>query len=134
MDFERDVDGKMTIGPTLNVPIPIFDSNQAQIAKAGIARGDSPGHPMKAILQKESARRTAYIGRDRGRHRRGRVPAQHAGRARTSQRLPLQRAERRGAFQAGEIHSSTGWMCCASATVGDTERSTTCDSTRAGPY
>ncbi|MBK7405602.1 MAG: TolC family protein [Phycisphaerales bacterium] len=34
-DFERDVDGKKTIGPVLEVGIPIFDTNAAQIAKAG---------------------------------------------------------------------------------------------------
>jgi len=34
-DFERDVDGKKTIGPVVEVGIPIFDTNQAQIAKAG---------------------------------------------------------------------------------------------------
>lgn len=34
-DLERDVNGKKTIGPVVEVGIPIFDSNQAQIAKAG---------------------------------------------------------------------------------------------------
>ena len=34
-DFERDVDGKKTIGPVVDVAIPIFDTNEAQIAKAG---------------------------------------------------------------------------------------------------
>jgi len=34
-DFERDEDGKKTIGPVVEIGIPIFDSNQAQIAKAG---------------------------------------------------------------------------------------------------
>ncbi len=34
-DFERDVDGKKTIGPVVEVGIPIFDTNAAQIAKAG---------------------------------------------------------------------------------------------------
>ena len=34
-DFERDVDGKKTIGPVVEVGIPIFDTNQTQIAKAG---------------------------------------------------------------------------------------------------
>jgi cobalt-zinc-cadmium efflux system outer membrane protein len=34
-DFERDVDGKKTIGPVFEVGIPIFDTNAAQIAKAG---------------------------------------------------------------------------------------------------
>lgn len=34
-DFERDVDGKKTIGPVLEIGIPIFDTNAAQIAKAG---------------------------------------------------------------------------------------------------
>lgn len=34
-DFERDVDGKKTIGPVIEVGIPIFDTNAAQIAKAG---------------------------------------------------------------------------------------------------
>ncbi len=38
-DFERDADGKKTIGPVFEVGIPIFDTNAAQIAKAGsIAR------------------------------------------------------------------------------------------------
>jgi len=34
-DFERDVDGAKTIGPVIEVGIPIFDTNAAQIAKAG---------------------------------------------------------------------------------------------------
>ena len=34
-DFERDADGAKTIGPVIEVGIPIFDANQAQIAKAG---------------------------------------------------------------------------------------------------
>lgn len=34
-DFERDVDGKKTIGPVIEVGVPIFDTNAAQIAKAG---------------------------------------------------------------------------------------------------
>ncbi len=34
-DFERDVDGTKSIGPVIEVGIPIFDTNAAQIAKAG---------------------------------------------------------------------------------------------------
>jgi len=34
-DFERDVDGAKSIGPVIEVGIPIFDTNAAQIAKAG---------------------------------------------------------------------------------------------------
>lgn len=34
-DFERESDGRKTIGPIVEVAIPIFDANQAQIAKAG---------------------------------------------------------------------------------------------------
>lgn len=34
-DFERDVDGAKTIGPVIEVGIPIFDTNAAQISKAG---------------------------------------------------------------------------------------------------
>ncbi len=34
-DFERDVDGAKTIGPVVEVAIPIFDTNATQIAKAG---------------------------------------------------------------------------------------------------
>lgn len=34
-DFERDVDGKKSIGPVIEVGIPIFDTNAARIAKAG---------------------------------------------------------------------------------------------------
>lgn len=34
-DFERDVDGAKTIGPVIEVGVPIFDTNAAQIAKAG---------------------------------------------------------------------------------------------------
>jgi len=34
-DFERDGDGKKSVGPVVEIGIPIFDSNQAQIAKAG---------------------------------------------------------------------------------------------------
>ncbi len=34
-DFERDADGAKSIGPVIEVGIPIFDANQAQIAKAG---------------------------------------------------------------------------------------------------
>ncbi|MCL4211965.1 MAG: TolC family protein, partial [Phycisphaerales bacterium] len=34
-DFEREADGSKSLGPVLDVGIPIFDTNAAQIAKAG---------------------------------------------------------------------------------------------------
>lgn len=34
-DFERETDGRKTIGPVIGASIPIFDINEAQIAKAG---------------------------------------------------------------------------------------------------
>lgn len=34
-DFERDIDGKKSVGPVIEVALPIFDTNAAQIAKAG---------------------------------------------------------------------------------------------------
>jgi outer membrane protein, heavy metal efflux system len=34
-DFERAADGAKSVGPVLEVAVPIFDTNQAQIAKAG---------------------------------------------------------------------------------------------------
>jgi len=50
-DFERDVDGKKTIGPVVDVGIPIFDTNQAQIAKAGsLARAAFANY--EAVLQR----------------------------------------------------------------------------------
>ena len=62
VDFERDVDGKHTIGPVLNVPIPIFDTNKAQIAKAGsLARVALANH--EAVVQRAVREaRVAYIG------------------------------------------------------------------------
>ena len=34
-NFERDIDGKKNIGPVVEIAVPIFDTNAAQIAKAG---------------------------------------------------------------------------------------------------
>ena|GEM_PF-6845125 len=42
-DFERDLDGNRTIGSVIEVGIPIFDTNAAQVAKAG-----SPGRAALA--------------------------------------------------------------------------------------
>ncbi|MBS0190560.1 MAG: TolC family protein [Planctomycetes bacterium] len=104
VDFERDVDGKKTIGPTLDVPIPIFDSNQAQIAKAGsLARAALATH--EAILQKGIREaRTAYIdateaaiAADEFRHN------TLGGREDLSQRLHFNEQNAGAAFQAGEI-------------------------------
>jgi len=62
VDFERDVDGKRTIGPVLDLPIPIFDTNKAQIAKAGsLARIALANH--EAVVQRAVREaRVAYIG------------------------------------------------------------------------
>lgn len=104
VDFERDVDGKKTIGPTLDVPIPIFDSNQAQIAKAGsLARTALANH--EAVLQRGIREaRTAYIdatqaaiAADEFRHN------TLGGREDLSQRLHFNEQNAGAAFQAGEI-------------------------------
>lgn len=104
VDFERDVDGKRTIGPVLDVPIPIFDSNQAQIAKAGsLARAALATH--EAILQKGIREaRTAFIdateaaiAADEFRHN------TLGGREDLSQRLHFNEQNAGAAFQAGEI-------------------------------
>ncbi|MFO0855962.1 MAG: TolC family protein [Phycisphaerales bacterium] len=54
-DFERDVDGKKTIGPVLEVGIPIFDTNAAQIAKAGslarVALASYEGVSQRAVRE-----------------------------------------------------------------------------------
>lgn len=104
VDFERDVDGKKTIGPTLDVPIPIFDSNQAQIAKAGsLARTALATY--EAVLQRGIVgARTAYIdateaaaAADEFRH------TTLGGREDLSQRLHFNEQNAGAAFQAGEI-------------------------------
>ncbi|HVZ95217.1 MAG TPA: TolC family protein, partial [Phycisphaerales bacterium] len=54
-DFERDVDGKKTIGPLIEVGIPIFDTNAAQIAKAGslarVALGNYEAVSQRAVRE-----------------------------------------------------------------------------------
>ncbi len=61
VDYERDTEGNESIGPVLDMPIPIFDTNQAQIAKAGsLARAALATH--EAVLQRVIAEsRQAYL-------------------------------------------------------------------------
>lgn len=61
VDFERDTDEAYTIGPVIEVGIPIFDINQAQIAKAGaLARAALATH--EAVTQRAiRGARAAYI-------------------------------------------------------------------------
>ncbi len=61
VDYERDIEDDTSIGPVLDVPIPIFDINQAQIAKAGsLARASLATY--EAALQRAIAQaRVAYI-------------------------------------------------------------------------
>lgn len=63
-DFERDVDGKKTIGPVFEVGIPIFDTNAAQIARAGsVARAAVASY--EAVSQRAVREaRTAWIELD----------------------------------------------------------------------
>ncbi len=59
--YERDIEDDTSIGPVLDVPIPIFDINQAQIAKAGsLARAALATY--EAALQRAIAQaRVAYV-------------------------------------------------------------------------
>lgn len=63
-DFERDVDGAKTIGPVVEVGIPIFDTNQAQIAKAGsLARAALATYEAAAQRATREVR-VAWVERD----------------------------------------------------------------------
>jgi len=104
VDFERDVDGKRAIGPVLDVPIPIFDTNQAQISKAGsLARVALANH--EAVVQRAVREaRVAYIGMtqasaaaDDFRH------DSFGGAADLTQRLRYNQENVGGAFNAGEV-------------------------------
>ena len=104
VDYERDVDGKRTIGPVLSVPIPIFDTNKAQIAKAGsLARAALARH--EAVVQRAVREaRVAYIGMtqaaaaaDDFRH------DKLGGAADLPQRLAFNERGAEVSFQAGEI-------------------------------
>lgn len=61
IDFERDTDEAFTLGPVIETEIPIFDINQAQIAKAGsLARVALATH--EAVIQRAIRQaRAAYI-------------------------------------------------------------------------
>lgn len=61
VDWERDIDRSKSIGPMLNVPIPIFDFNQARIARAG-AEARSELATYEAVLQRAITQaRSAFI-------------------------------------------------------------------------
>ncbi len=63
-DFERDVDGAKTVGPVVEVGIPIFDTNQAQIAKAGsLARAALANYDAAAQRATREVR-VAWVERD----------------------------------------------------------------------
>jgi cobalt-zinc-cadmium efflux system outer membrane protein len=63
-DFERETDGSKSLGPVLEVGIPIFDTNDAQIAKAGslarVALASYEAASQRAVREA----RTAWIGLD----------------------------------------------------------------------
>lgn len=61
IDFERDTDEAYTLGPVIESEIPIFDTNEAQIAKAGsIAR--SAFATSEAVAQRAVREaRSAYV-------------------------------------------------------------------------
>lgn len=61
VDFERDVDGAKTIGPTFDIQIPIFDFNQARIARAGSVARSALDSFEAATQQAVSQARVAYI-------------------------------------------------------------------------
>ncbi|MBN8597210.1 MAG: TolC family protein [Planctomycetes bacterium] len=54
-DFERETDGSKSIGPVIEVGIPIFDTNAAQIAKAGslarVALGNYEAVSQRAVRE-----------------------------------------------------------------------------------
>lgn len=49
-DYERDEDGRDTLGPALDVPIPIFDTGDARIAAAR-AEARAAAHEAEAVRQ-----------------------------------------------------------------------------------
>ncbi len=63
-DFERETDGSKSLGPVLEVGIPIFDTNAAQIAKAGslarVALASYEAVSQRAVREA----RTAWIDLD----------------------------------------------------------------------
>jgi multidrug efflux system outer membrane protein len=63
-DFERETDGSKSLGPVLEVGIPIFDTNAAQIAKAGslarVALASYEAASQRAVREA----RTAWIDLD----------------------------------------------------------------------
>jgi cobalt-zinc-cadmium efflux system outer membrane protein len=104
VDFERDVDGKRTIGPVLDVPIPIFDTNKAQIAKAGsLARVALARH--EAIVQRAVREaRVAYIGMTQASAAADDFRHDTLGGAEDlAQRLAFNERNAGASFQAGEI-------------------------------
>lgn len=61
VDWERETDGVKSIGPVLDLPIPIFDFNQARIARAG-AEARSELATYEAVLQRAIMQaRSAFI-------------------------------------------------------------------------
>jgi len=60
-DYERDEDGRDTLGPALSVPIPIFDTGDARIAAAG-AEARAAAHEAAAARQHAIGQaRTAWV-------------------------------------------------------------------------
>jgi len=59
IDLERDTDGTLTLGPIIEAEIPIFDTNEAQIAKAGAlarsAYATSQAVAQRAVRQARQA-------------------------------------------------------------------------------
>ncbi|MGD9691363.1 MAG: TolC family protein [Phycisphaerales bacterium] len=63
-DFERDVGGAKTIGPVVEVDIPIFDTNQAQIVKAGSLAHAAMANYEAAAQRATREARVAWVERD----------------------------------------------------------------------
>lgn len=63
-DFERETDGSKSLGPVLEVGIPIFDTNAAQIAKAGSLARVALASYEAASQQAVREARTAWIDLD----------------------------------------------------------------------
>lgn len=66
--FERETDGSKSLGPVLEVGIPIFDTNAAQIAKAGSLARVALASYEAASQQAVREARTAWIDLDTASH------------------------------------------------------------------
>jgi len=110
VDYERNPQGNQAMGPLLAVPIPIFDDNRAQIAKAGSLARVALANYEAVVQRAVREARVAFIGMMLARSQADNFRHDTLGGTEDlQQRLRFNVRNAGAAFQAGEI-SLIDWL------------------------